>query len=92
MLVNTSLARRLQRGQGMMEYIIIVAMIAIAAIGVYSMFGKTVRHQSAGLAMELAGTKADSAITAAGTSSAKAAERADMKKGLSEYNLENDQK
>jgi hypothetical protein len=76
----------------MMEYIIIVAMIAIAAIGVYSMFGKTVRNQSAGLAKELAGTKADAAIAAAGTSSTDAATRADTTKGLSEYNKDNDAK
>ena len=31
--------RRLQRGQGMTEYIIIVALVAIAAIAVYSFFG-----------------------------------------------------
>ena len=31
-----------QAGQGMTEYIIIIALIAIAAIGVYSFFGQTV--------------------------------------------------
>ena len=47
-----------QAGQGMTEYIIIVALIAVAAIGVYSMFGKTIRGQVAGLAGEVAGTGA----------------------------------
>lgn len=46
---------RRQRGQGMTEYIIIVALIAIAAIGVYTAFGKTVRGQMAVTAQALAG-------------------------------------
>ena len=45
-----------QRGQGMTEYIIIVALIAVAAIAVYQLFGATVRNQTAGVAMEVAGT------------------------------------
>ncbi len=81
-----------QRGQGMMEYIIIVALIAIAAIGVYSMFGKTVRNQSAGLAKELSGNKADTAISNAGTAAGDAETRADVTKGLAEYNKDNDAK
>ena len=31
--------------QGMTEYIIIVALIAVSAIGVYSFFGQTIRNQ-----------------------------------------------
>jgi Flp pilus assembly pilin Flp len=31
-----------QRGQGMTEYIIIVALIAVAAIAVYQFFGQTI--------------------------------------------------
>ncbi len=85
-------AKRRQYGQGMMEYIIIVALIAIAAIGVYSMFGKTVRNQSAGLAKELSGNKADASITAAGTAATSATTRADTTKGLAEYNKDNDAK
>ena len=42
-------------GQGMTEYIIIVALIAIAAIAVYSIFGKTVRTQVGNMTKELAG-------------------------------------
>ena len=47
--------RRLQRGQGMTEYIIIVALVAIAAIAVYAYFGKTVRGQMAAITSQLAG-------------------------------------
>ncbi|MFC0444169.1 Flp family type IVb pilin [Pseudidiomarina halophila] len=43
------------RGQGMTEYIIIVALIAVAAIGVYSLLGKTVRNQVSGIAHEVSG-------------------------------------
>lgn len=80
---------RVQRGQGMMEYIIIVALIAVAAIGTYSLFGKTIRNQTAGMASEIAGTKAE---TKNATDSATAAVgRANDTKGMAEYNKENDQ-
>ncbi|MBN2693246.1 hypothetical protein JXR93_01165 [bacterium] len=36
-------ARRREEGQGMTEYIIIVALIAIAAIGVVTIFGDNIR-------------------------------------------------
>jgi Flp pilus assembly pilin Flp len=51
--------RRRVRGQGMTEYIIIVALIAVAAIGVYNLFGKTVRNQTAGIAAALGGAGAE---------------------------------
>ena len=41
------LPRAGQRGQGMTEYIIIAALIAIAAIGAYSFFGQSARQQPA---------------------------------------------
>ena len=85
------ISKRKQFGQGMMEYVIIVAMIAVAAIGVYSMFGKTIRNQTAGLSKEIAGKDATTQITAAGTSSTAAATRGDTKKGMGEYNKQNDQ-
>lgn len=53
--------RNLQRGQGMTEYIIVVALIAIAAIGVYTAFGKTLRGQMAVTAQSLAGKNASAA-------------------------------
>lgn len=80
-----------QFGQGMMEYVIIVALIAVAAIGVYSMFGKTIRNQTAGLSKEIAGQNASGQISAAGTSSGTASTRAATDKGMSKYNDQNDQ-
>jgi Flp pilus assembly pilin Flp len=46
---------RYQQGQGMTEYIIVVALVAVAAIAVYQLFGQVVRSQTAAMAMELAG-------------------------------------
>lgn len=46
---------RSQRGQGMTEYIIVVALVAIAAIAVYQLFGQVIRSQTAAMAKELAG-------------------------------------
>lgn len=82
---------RRQRGQGMMEYVIIVALIAVAAIGVYSVFGQTMRNQTAGLANEMAGVDSATQIQAAGTTAGTAATRADTTKGMSTYNDQNDQ-
>jgi|TARA_B110000261_G_scaffold159272_1_gene196901 Flp pilus assembly pilin Flp len=47
--------KKKQLGQGMTEYIIIVALIAVAAISVYNLFGQTVRTQVGDLAAELGG-------------------------------------
>ena len=49
-----------QLGQGMTEYIIIVALIAIAAIAVYTLFGDIIREQTGGMAAELAGGEGSS--------------------------------
>jgi Flp pilus assembly pilin Flp len=47
--------RKFRRGQGMTEYIIIVALIAIAAMGVVTLFGNNIRHLFGGSANALAG-------------------------------------
>ena len=44
-----------ERGQGMTEYIIIVALIAIAAIGVVTIFGENIRAIFGGATDALAG-------------------------------------
>ena len=46
---------RKARGQGMTEYIIIVALIAIAAIGVITLFGDNIRKLFGASAAALAG-------------------------------------
>ncbi len=80
---KTSFNSRLrQRGQGMTEYIIIVGVIAIAAIGVFGYFGDTVQHQIAGMAAELSGGDGTAekglAETAAEGASTAAAEHKDL--------------
>lgn len=50
-----STSRRKVRGQGMTEYVIIVALIAIAAIGVYAAFGNVIKGQTGAMAAELGG-------------------------------------
>lgn len=80
---------RRQLGQGMTEYIIIVALIGVAAIGVYALFGQTIRNQTAGLASELAGADAGGNINKAQANATQATTQADTKKNLANYNEQN---
>jgi len=91
MIINTQqLVRKFrQQGQGMTEYIIIVALIAVAAIGVYSYFGKTVRNQTAGMAQELAGKDSSTAVGNAATAAGTAQTNANKDKGLNQYGQDN---
>jgi hypothetical protein len=82
----------LQRGQGMVEYIIIGALIAIAAIAIYSAWGKTMRLQSAGLAGEIAGKKLDMELVKDATNAASGRANDPLKTGLAQYNYANDSK
>jgi pilus assembly protein Flp/PilA len=52
---KTTIRRNARRGQGMTEYIIIVALIAIAAIGIITLFGDNIRRLFAMSADSLAG-------------------------------------
>ncbi len=78
-----------QRGQGMAEYIIIVAMVAIAAIAVYQYFGQTVRNQTASMAEELAGATNTGQAKAA-KAAENAAKSADTKNTLESYTNQKD--
>jgi pilus assembly protein Flp/PilA len=49
---------RSERGQGMSEYLIIVALVAIAAIGVVTVFGRDIRELFSGTTDALAGNQA----------------------------------
>lgn len=75
-----------QTGQGMTEYIIIVALIAVAAIAVTQLFGATIRNQVAGIALEVSGKNGTTAIEKAGAAANKAkVEAAADKNSLSTY-------
>jgi len=49
---------RCEKGQGMSEYLIIVALVAIAAIGVVTVFGRDIRELFSGTTDSLAGNQA----------------------------------
>ncbi len=86
-VVNKTTKKKLvtfQNGQGMTEYIIIVALIAVAAIAVYQFFGQTIRSQTSAIANEVGGKSGKDAMTDAGN--AGAATNAERKnKGLANY-------
>jgi Flp pilus assembly pilin Flp len=81
--------RNKQLGQGMTEYIIIVALIAVSAIGVYSLFGQTLRNQTAGLATEMSGKDAQTNIGNAQANSTDATTNANKTKNMGTYNASN---
>ncbi len=84
--MNRSARRVGQRGQGMTEYIIIVALIAIASITVVSFFGSTVRNQTAGMANELSGKSASESIGNAQEAAKEAHIDAMYEKNMQSYN------
>jgi Flp pilus assembly pilin Flp len=73
-----------QLGQGMTEYIIIVALIAIAAIAVYQIFGDVVRSQVGSMATELSGQDGTS-LNQQAVSQAQATGDAAQSKSLSSF-------
>ncbi|MGX5914419.1 Flp family type IVb pilin [Aliidiomarina sp. Khilg15.8] len=77
--------KRYQYGQGMTEYIIVLALIAIAAIGVYSFLGKSVRNQVAGVAQEISGQSAADQVSAAQQAAQQASTNANQDYELGNY-------
>ena len=73
----------------MTEYIIIVALIAIAAIGVYSAFGNVVKGQTAEMAMQLGGNNGTAGTSAATTAASTASSDAGTTKNLSNFATSN---
>ena len=62
---------RNEQGQGMTEYIIIVALIAIAAIAVITFFGQNLRALFAASANALGGEESNANVSNAGTAGSK---------------------
>jgi pilus assembly protein Flp/PilA len=54
-----------QSGQGMSEYLIIVALVAVAAIGVTTVFGRDIRELFAATTTSLTGEQAENNAQAA---------------------------
>lgn len=78
-----------QFGQGMTEYIIIVALIAIAGIAAFKFFGGTLQSQVGGIATELSGGDAATAISDAAGSAQSATDEGKALEGLGNYGSDN---
>jgi len=74
-----------QLGQGMTEYIIIVALVAVAAIGIYSAFGNTIKSQMAVMTGEIAGRPDAAAAAKVNTDAAAGAAAGAANKNLSNF-------
>ena len=86
---HCSHARRHQQGQGMSEYIIITALIAVAGIGIFSAFGDTISSQAAAMAREMAGQDGSSQVDQADSDSQRAADRASQEETLQNFDAQN---
>ncbi len=73
---GTRVRRSTARGAGLTEYLIVVAGISIAAAVTFGAFGNTMRHQAAGMALELAGLDSTDAIAGAVASAGRASSAA----------------
>lgn len=82
---NRKLGFKKQAGQGMTEYIIIVALIAVAAIGVFTAFGGVVRGQVGTMAKELAGQTTSTERTTVNNAGQAAGSEANKDKSLKDY-------
>ena len=60
-----------QAGQGLSEYLIIVALVAVAAIGVVTVFGRDIRELFAGTTDSLAGNQASNTARKANVKASK---------------------
>lgn len=69
-----------RKGQGLTEYIIVVALVAIAAIGVVNIFGNQLRNQFSTIVAAMSGS-----TTAKVQSLAEEAKTESNKKNLSTY-------
>lgn len=73
------------RGQGMTEYLIIVALIAVAAITVFGLFGGAARSQIGAIATEVGGGDGASSINTANTRGGDAVTDAEVVKTMNNY-------
>jgi Flp pilus assembly pilin Flp len=78
--------KRKSFGQGMTEYLIITALIAVAAIATFAFFGKTIRNQMSGLSNQVAGQPSTQDLKNAKASAVAARTAANKDKNLSQYN------
>ena len=89
-LATSAMAKK-QRGQGMSEYIIITALIAVAAIGVFASFGDVIGNQTAAMAQEMSGNNGANEVQAAGNNAQTAAGYSATNGNLSNFDAQNNQ-
>ncbi len=77
--LQTQVKKTKKRGQGMTEYIIIVALIAIAAIGIITLFGDNIRRLFGMSADALAGEDSVAQANTTGASTNAALNKKTMK-------------
>jgi Flp pilus assembly pilin Flp len=69
-----------RKGQGLTEYIIIVALVAIAAIGITNLFGNQLRNQFATIITAMSGSSKEKVVSLKGE-----AEKEMNRKSLADY-------
>ncbi len=74
-----------EEGVTTVEYTLIASLIAVAAIGVYTLFGKTIRAQVAGLANEVSGAGGATDVSNAKTASGSASTEGTKDKKMGSY-------
>lgn len=80
------------RGQGMSEYLVLVAMIAVLSIAVLGLFGNSARNMIASAGSTLSGdqTQAELARAAAQEEATAANTEGDLRRGMGEFQDVND--
>lgn len=78
--------KQAQTGMSTVEYVLVLALVAIAAIGAFSFFGKTLRNQAAGISTELSGRDSQGNIDAAKGAADASASVANRNYNLGNYN------
>ena len=74
-----------QRGQGMAEYIIIVALVAVAGIATWELVGSSIGQSAAGVAASIAGFDGNNERNAAAATAGAAVQKAAEVKNLATY-------
>lgn len=74
-----------QAGQGMAEYIIIVALVAVAGLATWELVGSSIGQSAAGVASAIAGTDASEIRGTAQTTARAASTQAGETENLSNY-------
>lgn len=73
------------RGQGMSEYLIIVALLAVAGITTFGFLSGTARNQVAGIAAEISGGSGEAQETAAIAAAGEASTDAEANRGMDDF-------